>query len=492
MRSSGIPAIFVFVAPPSLEALEERLRSRGTETDEQIKTRLHNAKKEIESIQEAELYDYIIVNNDLEECTQQLKSIAARALAGEVGPDLGSNTEASGNYGGIDSSLQEPPSAALSLRGWLTEERSPAIGAGSRTHQLVGVSPSQLANASTVARAPFAGSIAIVTGVGGPIGWATTLGLISLGIRVAAVSKEKSRLEALQKATSSETSAELLPVVCDLAKESEVEALMKIINRHWPGSSISILINAAAVESWNAGGTTFLGESMTTDLSTLSSTGENGILARFFGTNVLNKERSVQRPESSEKFSNHTKEPIINRSRDRKPLHVPYYVTEGTFSIWEDVVGSGLLGSANITRYVLQQMKQGPIIHSNLSVSGAASNCTGHIITIVPNDSKIAADNDFSKISEGSTSTHRLNAFHGIHAVVCEAVREFASQIHLETAHTGIRTSCIKLDISKRLEGTVRADGLGETAATAVWCCLAAPSSVDVTELVASVPINGL
>ena len=40
--------LYVFVSPPSLEVLEERLRSRGTETEDKIQTRLGNASKEME------------------------------------------------------------------------------------------------------------------------------------------------------------------------------------------------------------------------------------------------------------------------------------------------------------------------------------------------------------------------------------------------------------------------------------------------------------
>lgn len=47
VRSSGLPAIFVFIAPPSMEELERRLRGRGTEAPEQVETRLKNAYAEM-------------------------------------------------------------------------------------------------------------------------------------------------------------------------------------------------------------------------------------------------------------------------------------------------------------------------------------------------------------------------------------------------------------------------------------------------------------
>ena len=47
VRASGLRAVFVFVAPPSSEELERRLRGRGTESEDQIAERLATAKQEI-------------------------------------------------------------------------------------------------------------------------------------------------------------------------------------------------------------------------------------------------------------------------------------------------------------------------------------------------------------------------------------------------------------------------------------------------------------
>jgi len=48
VRAAGLPAVFAFVAPPSLAELEARLRGRGTESDAEIATRMQNAKAEME------------------------------------------------------------------------------------------------------------------------------------------------------------------------------------------------------------------------------------------------------------------------------------------------------------------------------------------------------------------------------------------------------------------------------------------------------------
>lgn len=54
-------ALGIFIMPPSLEVLEQRLRDRGTETEENILKRLKTAKEEIEN---NEIYPHIIINED--------------------------------------------------------------------------------------------------------------------------------------------------------------------------------------------------------------------------------------------------------------------------------------------------------------------------------------------------------------------------------------------------------------------------------------------
>lgn len=84
VRKAGLKAIFVFIAPPSMEELEARLRGRGTESEEQISKRLGNAQGEMDSMEEPGLYDYILVNSDLTQAAEQLKAIGVRAMLGQV------------------------------------------------------------------------------------------------------------------------------------------------------------------------------------------------------------------------------------------------------------------------------------------------------------------------------------------------------------------------------------------------------------------------
>lgn len=75
VKKSRLEATFVFVAPPSLEILEQRLRGRGTETEEAITKRLSNARKELEAKDEPGFFDYVIVNEDLNRAFLDLKDI---------------------------------------------------------------------------------------------------------------------------------------------------------------------------------------------------------------------------------------------------------------------------------------------------------------------------------------------------------------------------------------------------------------------------------
>jgi len=80
VRKAGIPAVFVFVSPPSFEALERRLRSRGTEAEDAIKQRLANSKAELDARKEPGLFDLEIVNDDLETAFRELRTLVESEL----------------------------------------------------------------------------------------------------------------------------------------------------------------------------------------------------------------------------------------------------------------------------------------------------------------------------------------------------------------------------------------------------------------------------
>ena len=65
-------ALLLFVTPPSAEELKRRLTNRGTESAEVIEARLKRAAEEAEGV---EAYDYIVVNDELEACTERLHQL---------------------------------------------------------------------------------------------------------------------------------------------------------------------------------------------------------------------------------------------------------------------------------------------------------------------------------------------------------------------------------------------------------------------------------
>jgi guanylate kinase len=68
----GDKGVYIFISPPSLEELERRLAGRSTESESAMATRLTNAKEEMNNI---DLYDYVIVNDKVDQAVEVLKSI---------------------------------------------------------------------------------------------------------------------------------------------------------------------------------------------------------------------------------------------------------------------------------------------------------------------------------------------------------------------------------------------------------------------------------
>lgn len=65
-------SVGIFIMPPSMEELEQRLRSRGTEDESDIKKRLEIANEEIGHSKD---YDYLVVNDDLEKASENVLDI---------------------------------------------------------------------------------------------------------------------------------------------------------------------------------------------------------------------------------------------------------------------------------------------------------------------------------------------------------------------------------------------------------------------------------
>lgn len=83
LKNRGINGVFVFVLPPSMAELRRRLESRSSDAQEVIERRIVRAAEEI---REARWYDYILVNDHLEDAQEGLAAIvmAARHTTGRM------------------------------------------------------------------------------------------------------------------------------------------------------------------------------------------------------------------------------------------------------------------------------------------------------------------------------------------------------------------------------------------------------------------------
>ena len=72
VRAARPDAVFVFILPPSLSELEQRLRGRGTEAEEVVQKRVAQARRELGT---AAKYDYIVINDDLSTAIADVKAI---------------------------------------------------------------------------------------------------------------------------------------------------------------------------------------------------------------------------------------------------------------------------------------------------------------------------------------------------------------------------------------------------------------------------------
>ena len=72
IRAAVPEAVLVFVLPPSVEVLMERLTGRGTEAAEQVARRLRTALQELRAVPE---FDHVVVNADLDECLEEIRGI---------------------------------------------------------------------------------------------------------------------------------------------------------------------------------------------------------------------------------------------------------------------------------------------------------------------------------------------------------------------------------------------------------------------------------
>ena len=72
VRRHRLPVVSVFVLPPSFDALQQRLRGRSKDSDDQIRRRLDVAREEVNAVNE---YDYVVVNDEIDACMERIRAI---------------------------------------------------------------------------------------------------------------------------------------------------------------------------------------------------------------------------------------------------------------------------------------------------------------------------------------------------------------------------------------------------------------------------------
>lgn len=72
IKQNKLEAVYIFLVPPSLGELKDRLKQRKTEDEKTLNMRLEKAQDELK---EYDLYDYVVVNDVLEEALQRIKAI---------------------------------------------------------------------------------------------------------------------------------------------------------------------------------------------------------------------------------------------------------------------------------------------------------------------------------------------------------------------------------------------------------------------------------
>ncbi|MCL4136149.1 UNVERIFIED_CONTAM: hypothetical protein GTU68_013990 [Idotea baltica] len=80
VKNTDLNPHFIFVKPPSIESLEERLRARGTETEESLSRRLTVATKEMAFGEEEGNFDLIVTNDDVDRAYEELKQFLIKDI----------------------------------------------------------------------------------------------------------------------------------------------------------------------------------------------------------------------------------------------------------------------------------------------------------------------------------------------------------------------------------------------------------------------------
>ena len=78
-------AVLIFILPPTLSALTDRIKGRGSETEEQIRLRQEQVEKEFD---QAKKYEYFVVNDEIDLAVEKLKAIIVAEVLKTVGTEV--------------------------------------------------------------------------------------------------------------------------------------------------------------------------------------------------------------------------------------------------------------------------------------------------------------------------------------------------------------------------------------------------------------------
>ncbi|KAF9525986.1 guanylate kinase/L-type calcium channel beta subunit [Crepidotus variabilis] len=76
IKQTDLNPVYLFISPPSMAALRDRLQQRGTETEASVQKRLATALKEVEFAKEPKVHDLVIINDDLDRAYELFKKVA--------------------------------------------------------------------------------------------------------------------------------------------------------------------------------------------------------------------------------------------------------------------------------------------------------------------------------------------------------------------------------------------------------------------------------
>ncbi|XP_030640513.1 guanylate kinase 1b [Chanos chanos] len=80
IKKTDLNPIYISIQPPSMEILEKRLRDRQTESEESLQKRLEAARIDMELSKEPGVFDLVIINDDLDEAYEKLKSVLSEEI----------------------------------------------------------------------------------------------------------------------------------------------------------------------------------------------------------------------------------------------------------------------------------------------------------------------------------------------------------------------------------------------------------------------------